>query len=185
MHAKKFKQHFYPKSARVKGRTNKQHWVAPASLLPAPCLIFDLFLNFYEFVLCSWVLGKHRRQRASDVGEADGGGGGGAVRARVPQATLIHKYFPCQQLICFWFICKCEFAFYVFVFLFTLYSHHEFQAAARPTPPALVGVNVFSFTHPPNHPITAGRFSLIFRQLFHSTASWLRAASLLPDQNTQ
>lgn len=91
-------------------------------------LIFDLFLNFYEFVLCSWLWANKMLTwwgKGSARGVVQGAGcvlchPRDSLRGRL--YTLNHKYFPCQQLISLWFICKCEFAFYVFIFIYFIFA---------------------------------------------------------------
>lgn len=152
-------------------------------------LIFDLFLNFYEFVLCSWLWANKMLTCWGSWAAARGVEQGAEYVLCHPSGgrgldyTLNHKYFPCQQLISLWFICKCEFAFYVFIFIYFIFAPRiqwvSLSSSSALSPlfgfllPARGGVNVFFLLlkHPLLLPLFAhtqsGNSSAIFLQYFH------------------
>lgn len=116
-----------------------------SSFFSVSCLIFDLFLNFCEFVRCSTIWANTSGKRR---GEGDG-------RWKIPGASTqpSHKYFlPFLSSTDFPLIyLQMRNLLFMFLFLFTLYSHHDFgkQCAQH-----FEGVSVAhaTFTPPPLPP---------------------------------
>jgi len=136
MHTKNPKQHFHPTRGGmgVEGlgewKLDKQALYNFLGIFPSECrLIFDLFLNFYEFVLCSWIwvntetTQSGMRMRKLNPGDSLKG-------SNRSNTTLNHKYFPCQQLISLWFICKCEICF-LCLYFYLLYIRTTNPTAAQ------------------------------------------------------
>lgn len=110
------------------GREGAVCWTNKLYTIFLARLIFDLFLNFHEFVLCSWLWANKMLTCWGSWAAARGVEQGAEYVWCHPSGgrgfdyTLNHKYFPCQQLISLWFICKCEFAFYVFIFIYFIFA---------------------------------------------------------------
>lgn len=153
-------------------------------------LIFDLFLNFYEFVLCSW-LWANKMLTCWGSSAARGVEQGAEYVLCHPSGgrgfdyTLNHKYFPCQQLISLWFICKCEFAFYVFIFIYFIFAPRiqwvSLSGSSALSPlfgfllPTRGGVNVFFLLlkHPLLLPSSHTHSRVILLPFSCSTFTWL------------
>lgn len=145
-----------PKKRRVRGAggvgggcwTNKLYTIFLARL------IFDLFLNFYEFVLCSWLWANKMLtcwgSWAAARGVEQGAeyvlchprdslrGGGGSTSHWTINTSPVSNWFPSDLFA------NANLLF-MFLFLFTLYSHHEFNGCPwAAVAPSLLSLASFS-----------------------------------------